>query len=138
MNGECVQCLQNNDECTSGNDKYCENTECVACLNNEECGGKVPYCIHGICYQCASDSNCTQYPNLFCHNYTCTGCLNDEDCSSYIETPFCDPTNGECVECFQNNEECNSNVEKYCKNTVCVECLNNNECLTGICSAVYA
>lgn len=103
--------------------------------NSVICTGTTPWCSNGECKACPQDSFFD--PNsstcIYCgedeffDGLTCTkaSCLNGGlTCFSESEQPFCNDSNGECVECLVDSHCVAGHL---CINNICVQCTSLNE-----------
>ncbi len=127
-------------------DQFCDDGECVACIDNSDCSG-CQKCVEGACVddcpdcqQCIGNNcvnpcnpdNCQICTGVGCTNrctegQTCDGngeCIGDPSCTTSTE---CDEDNceectgGQCVNKCDSDEFCDGSGE-------CVACRNDDDC----------
>lgn len=120
--GSCETCNLTTHTCEStcvGDTPFCLNNNCVACENNNDCGGNCKICSHGACI-----NSCTTSGALRCVDNSCV------QCTSATESIDC---LGPCKKCGPNNtciNKCTTSPNLQCwNNDTCVQCTESSQCL---------
>ncbi len=147
--GQCVQCLGNED-CATG---FCDiaNNVCTGCLADTDCPvanqcqtsscigsgasqacapvSNLPNgslctdggnaCVEGQCEECFVDNDCGVGEVCNPSTFTCMGCFEDTHCGG--STPFCDVVNNVCASCLADSDCSDSNecTADQCVNGTC-------------------
>jgi hypothetical protein len=103
---------------------------CVACRDNNDCGGATPTCVGGTCQVCdaTNDSGCSNPQFGQClGNTSCVECIADGDCVD-PSVPAC--VNNACVPCDATDDQgCGGATPACLNNTSCVQCTANSDCV---------
>ncbi|MDH5674368.1 MAG: DUF3344 domain-containing protein [Myxococcales bacterium] len=106
--------------CTSSSS---EIGQCVACLDDADCGGDTPRCDTSseLCVQCLDASDCGSDAPV-CSQGACVGCSSDADCGD-AERPACQQSGalaGSCQQCSGTNlERCDAERPLCLANATC-------------------
>lgn len=127
----CVDGVVETEAC-SGTTPYCNNGECVECLNDEACDADMPFCSNGTCVECKADSDCGDT-----YAYTCSaGLCEAKDCPTEGIKTWCgssDTKTGKANTIYSCN---NGKIEaNYCD----TGCAANSDKCSGddVCDASY-
>ncbi|HKU41759.1 MAG TPA: hypothetical protein VJR89_26560 [Polyangiales bacterium] len=105
--------------------------QCLECLTDRDCNGKVCDPKIGRCQTCVVDADCPA-PFRACQNNVCLECARDEDCQGGDRDPklsTCDTRTHTCVDCAIDSKGC-SGVLGTCDTgaLVCVDCMGDGDC----------
>jgi hypothetical protein len=129
--GDCVGC-ESDTNCAGTAKPLCEPTleECVACLQNSDCGVAAPYCFLGdhTCVVCVSNADCpSDKPICSDRDFQCrAGCTTDSQCMA--PTPFCDTSTSQCVACVVGSDCPVATPVCDTGNGTCIVCGSDGDC----------
>lgn len=138
--GACTECLMDVD-CMDPTKPVCDpaNHKCIpGCVKDADCPTPdLPRCDTAVheCALCTSDDNCTRFTEIpLCgidgtgHVGVCVECNANPDCASQPDTPVCNTTKNECVQC-NTDDDCTDPKAPVCNtNTNTCECPAGQTC----------
>jgi hypothetical protein len=121
----CVECLTD----TNCGKKVCEQSShtCQDCQSSGDCSGSNPYCSDGDCVECLAPGNCPE-PNETCDTVEkkCVlRCAEDADCTDRNRV-LCALPREVCVECLADGD-CDASKPR-CVSDKCHECTSDDDC----------